>query len=368
MKKSSTKILSIILAGVLGAATLTGCGNAKETGDNSGNDTAIVPREQGTDAADTSDNTSDAEDDTGYDNILDYHYTGDPITVTFGNLTACVPFGVALDKGFIDEVFEGDNVVFEEYVVQGNGATVAQSLAAGDADFGFLGDQPAIAGVAADYGITVIGLNQYSLTAYPLVATAESGVTSVADLKGKKVGITYGTSMHYLTIAYLAAEGISVDDVEIVQSSDLFTLLQSGDIDAGIVFGTQAESIGGTILAAEADYGLRQESALAARTEFIEQYPELTAKFLYALNLADEWIAENPDEAAAITAERAQLTDEYVRWTIDNNHITVKIADEDIESFKNIIDFLEEYELIADTTITVDDVVDTKYLELAGLR
>jgi ABC-type nitrate/sulfonate/bicarbonate transport system substrate-binding protein len=210
-----------------------------------------------------------------------------------------------------------------------------------------------------------------SVNFYPLYASAQSGVTSVEELKGKKIGVVYGTSLHYLTYKYLEAAGLSEDDVEIVQTTDIATLLLSGDIDAGVTTamqGARLESEEATYLCDESTYNIRQESTLCVRTEFSEQYPELTAKFLKAIDAADTWINENPDEAAEIAANYAQYDVSVEQLYQKGNNIEVTYDETDIEVLTDIIKFLSENGMLADNSITLEDVLDLQYLELAGLR
>lgn len=358
MKKNwFKKAAAVTLTAGIALTSIAGCGSSAKDPD-----------------AATTDATADASeenDETEAFDVTTYHYTGDTVKIVIGDLPSCFPFGVAYEKGFLDQVFEGDNVEFEFNIIQGSGATVAQALAADEADFGMLGEQPAMSGIAADYGIMIIGKNQNSVTSYPLVVAADSGIETVADLKGKRIGVTFGTSMHYLLLSYLEAEGLSEDDVELVNSSDVNTLLLSGDIDACLILSSSLGSLeaeGAYAICDESDYGITQESVIAGRTEFMEQYPELTAKLLYALHLADEWIQENRDETCQIAAERSQYDIAFEEIFYDDNNIEVNLNESDITALSEILQFLKDQELIADNSITVDDVVDLTYLRLAGLQ
>lgn len=358
MKKNwFKKAAAVTLTAGIALTSMAGCGSSAKNPD-----------------AATTDAAADASTEDGGTEEFDvtaYHYTGDTIKIVLGDIPSCFPFGVAYEKGFLDQVFEGDNVEFELNIIQGTGATVAQALAADEADFGMLGEQPAMSGIAADYGIIIIGKNQNSVSGYPVIAAADSGIETVADLKGKKVGVVFGTSLHYLLLSYLEAEGLSENDVELINSSDISTLLLSGELDACLTTVSQAvalEAEGAYTICDESDYGITQEGVIAARTEFVEQYPELTAKFLYAIHLADEWIRENRDEACQIAAERAQYGLAYEEAQYDSNNIEVALNDADITALSEILQFLKDQELIADNSITVDDVVDLTYLRLAGLQ
>ncbi|HEX5826947.1 MAG TPA: ABC transporter substrate-binding protein [Candidatus Limnocylindrales bacterium] len=93
---------------------------------------------------------------------------------------------------------------------------------------------------AVSQGIPVV----YTATIYGqfpavVVAKADSGITSAADLKGRKIGIPgrYGSSWIMLQ-ALLQSAGLTVDDVEIVEFPDFgqATALQQGTVDAATGF------------------------------------------------------------------------------------------------------------------------------------
>lgn len=73
-------------------------------------------------------------------------------------------------------------------------------------------------------------------------AAYDSGVKSVKDLKGKKIGVTQvGSSLHLMAGLLLEQEGLSIKDVEIVplgKVGNVAAALESNQIDAGVLLST----------------------------------------------------------------------------------------------------------------------------------
>ena len=144
-----------------------------------------------------------------------------------------------------------------------------------------------------------------------LVIPAGSPITSVAELKGKKVAATKGTDPYFFLLQALNTAGLTSADVEVInlQHADGRTALERGEVDAwsGLdpMMADTEINAGSTLLYRNIDFNTY--GFLNANEEFITQYPELTATVLEQYERARAWIQENPDEAAQILAEEAKI-------------------------------------------------------------
>jgi sulfonate transport system substrate-binding protein len=147
-----------------------------------------------------------------------------------------------------------------------------------------------------------------------LVVPADSPLTSVAELKGKKVAATKGTDPYFFLLRSLNEAGLTGSDVEVInlQHADGRVALERGDVDAwaGLDPHMAASELdaGSKLLYRNID--LNTYGFLNAREDFINQYPELTATVIENYERARTWILENPDEAATILAEEAKISQE----------------------------------------------------------
>ena len=150
-----------------------------------------------------------------------------------------------------------------------------------------------------------------------LVIPAGSSITSVADLKGKKVAATKGTDPYFFLLQALNEAGLSGADVEVVnlQHADGRTALERGDVDAwaGLdpMMAASELDAGSKLLYRNIDFNTY--GFLNANEEFIARYPELTATVLETYERARTWILDNPDEAATILAEEAKISQEVAQ-------------------------------------------------------
>jgi sulfonate transport system substrate-binding protein len=145
-----------------------------------------------------------------------------------------------------------------------------------------------------------------------LVVGKDSPITSVAELKGKKIAVTKGTDPYFFLLQSLAAAGLSPSDVEIVnlQHADGKTALERGDVDAWsgldpFLAQTVLEQ-GSRILYRNADFN--SFGVLNAREDVIANKPETVQAVIDAYEQARAWAKSHPDELAALLAREAKVS------------------------------------------------------------
>jgi sulfonate transport system substrate-binding protein len=138
-----------------------------------------------------------------------------------------------------------------------------------------------------------------------LAVAKDSGIKSVADLKGKKVAYQRGTNGHLAAIKILEANGLTEKDLQVINldSAGTVAALTSQDIDA---------AFGDTALINLADKGnakviyttkgddprFGRNAGIVAREDFIEKHPEITQRVVDAFVRAAQWSSDEPNRAA----------------------------------------------------------------------
>ena len=134
---------------------------------------------------------------------------------------------IANEKGLWEKHgLEADLKVFT------NGPIQVQALGAGSLDFAYIG--PGALWLPASGKAKVIAVNALGYTDRVI---AQPGIESIADLKGKKVGVPEGTSGDMLLRLALERAGMTLDDIDVVRMdpSTVVTAFGSGQVDgAGI--------------------------------------------------------------------------------------------------------------------------------------
>ncbi|WP_433385634.1 aliphatic sulfonate ABC transporter substrate-binding protein [Micromonospora sp. KLBMP9576] len=188
-----------------------------------------------------------------------------------------------------------------------NGPLQVQALGAGDLDFGYLG--PGAMWLPASGKARVIAINSLGFADRVI---AQPGITSIAALKGKKVGVPEGTSGDMMVRLALRRAGLSIDDVQKVamDASTVVTAFGSGQIDAAGIWypliGTIKKRVPDLAeLARNEDFypDISFPSAYVGRSDVVTGKPDLVKKVLAVLRAANDERAADVDRTVEVTAK-----------------------------------------------------------------
>src|SRR5262245_48718015 len=136
------------------------------------------------------------------------------------------------DKGLLEKEFAKDGISIRW--VQSAGSNKAlEFLNAGSIDFGSTAGSAAL--VAKINGNPIKSIYVYSRPEWTALVTGkDSGITKIADLKGKRVAVTRGTDPHIFLVRALLSAGLSEKDIQpvLLQHPDGKIALTRGDVDA----------------------------------------------------------------------------------------------------------------------------------------
>ena len=159
-----------------------------------------------------------------------------------------------------------------------------------------------------------------------LLVPGNSDIKTVADLKGKNIGVPgLADAGTLITKRSLNAEGIDISDgssevtFTVFSRNDLAQALQNKAVDAIVLGDPQAavaqDQYGLTALidtATDPEYKDEYCCAAFVTSKLAEKNPKAAAAFTRAVQKASQWVQENPDETAKIITEK-----EYVSGDVD---------------------------------------------------
>ncbi|MDN3496172.1 ABC transporter substrate-binding protein [Planococcus sp. APC 4015] len=219
----------------------------------------------------------------------------------------------AIDQGFFEE--EGLDV---EIIPSGGDIVPQDALANGDVDYAIAWVPKVLGSIEAGANLTDIAqIFQRSGTLQ--VSWADSGIESVADFEGKKIG-SWGFGNEWEIFAAMAAEGLDATTVQIITQDFNMNAFLQGDIDAAqaMTYNEYAQLLETVdpdtgelyvaddfnVISYEDTEGAMLQDAIWADTERLEsdaEYAETTVKFLKAVIKGWAFSRDNPEEAAEIT-------------------------------------------------------------------
>jgi taurine transport system substrate-binding protein len=97
-----------------------------------------------------------------------------------------------------------------------SGGAVNTAIAGGSIDFGGVGNPPSAVGVSKGLPYEGIFVLNMLGAVESLVARTDKNIKTVKDLVGKKVGVPFGSTTHYLLMAQLKKEGVDPQKVTVI--------------------------------------------------------------------------------------------------------------------------------------------------------
>ncbi|MBG0828467.1 ABC transporter substrate-binding protein [Planomonospora sp. ID67723] len=203
---------------------------------------------------------------------------------------------IAQQRGFFKE--EGLSVKTE--IIQG-GAAAIPSLLSGTLDVSMTNYVSAFIAAGRGNKIKIItDLYQAGPDVFNIIAAKDSAISSVADLKGKKIAVNTLNNIGTLAVtATLKAGGLTAEDVQFVELPlpNMSGALQKGQIDAawttepfltGAAKDIGARKIADTMTGPLAGFPI---AGLSATSDFTEKYPKTLAAFQRAVAKAQQIVA-----------------------------------------------------------------------------
>lgn len=231
---------------------------------------------------------------------------------------------VLKERGILEKALAAEGVSVRW--VQSAGSNKAlEFLNAGSLDFGSTAGAAALIGRVNGNPIrSIYVFSRPEWTA--LVTTPKTGITKVADLKGKRVAVTRGTDPHIFLVRALAEAKLTEKDVRLVllQHADGKLALERGDVDAWA-------GLDPIMAAAEIESGaklfFRKPEAntwgiLNVREEFAQKNPALVRSVLAAYDEARKWSLANPEELRKLLVAFTKLPDAVVARQLERTELT----------------------------------------------
>lgn len=205
----------------------------------------------------------------------------------------------------------GKSIEFFQFT---SGTEVINAMASGSIDISLNGSSPTAAGVSRGVDMEVIYVYDNINNAEALVVN--DMIAAPQDLKGKTIGVPFGSTTHFHMMFALEQLGISPKDVNVLDMSppDMVAAWERGDIDGGFVWdpalGRMKEK--GHVLLTSGDlsnWGKATFDAMVARKSFTDENPEFTCQWIKMVSQADADYRANPKDYGPGTEKAKAIAD-----------------------------------------------------------
>ncbi|MFL6838395.1 MAG: sulfonate ABC transporter substrate-binding protein [Bradyrhizobium sp.] len=185
----------------------------------------------------------------------------------------------------------GCQVVWTEFP---SGPPLLEALNVGAINFGNTGEAPPIFAQAAGAPIQYVAYEPPAPKGEAILVPKESKITSVAELKGKKVALNKGSNVHYLLVKTLEKAGVKYSEIEPVflAPADARAAFERGAVDAWVIwdpFQAAAEAATGARTLADGTGIVANYQFYFASKKFVGADPKIVDLVLAQLSEVDDW-------------------------------------------------------------------------------
>ncbi|HVO89291.1 MAG TPA: ABC transporter substrate-binding protein [Casimicrobiaceae bacterium] len=275
------------------------------------------------------------------------------------------PVFVAIDKGWFDEALGKVGYKMERREIN-VGPAVAEAMAADQIDIGQLG--VAVIVTAAGRGLPAKIVVNTGVAGEGVVVRPDSGITSMAQLRGKTIAIpAKGNMQDFIVRRGLEKAGLDpAKDVKFIEvaAPDQKQALNSKQVDAITLWEplvTDAVLGGGRLLATGQEiFPGHDNDSITATVSAIGKHPDAVRAIVQTVVRAQQWVMDNPEEAKTISAKYLGLP----RATIDaawSNVFRRRDGRPSAEYTQQFADFLYKWGYIK-TKLSASDLIDGQFL------
>ena len=223
-----------------------------------------------------------------------------------------IPVWVGIERGTFEK--HGFEVIWRFI---GKSMDRLNAISSGDAQFASLGQVAMLSAMAQ-------GNNRFYWVGNQDIApgfeglVAQPGITSFDQLRGKTVGLPFGSSVDLTARMLLKDHGLDPQkDVKLVnlEVGDVPAVFRAGNVDAAIIwepgFSQLREVDGATVLGMDTDTPVYKKfgtmtgpDVLILGKSWCDQNPDRARRFLLAYFESLEWVKNNPDSAAQVVHQK----------------------------------------------------------------
>ena len=238
-----------------------------------------------------------------------------------------------------------------------SGSIINTSMISNKIDIGFMGDMPLLlnmykADSLSEYDASLIALDGTGKNGknQSIIASKDSNINSVYDLKGKTVSVPIGSSAHYMLMKILEKYNLLNQDVSMAiqllstNKTDAFAIWEpypkylQKEIDTRVIVDgeeSQVDYLAGVII----------------NNNLKEKDEKLVQAFIESLKEAHDFIINNKEEAAKIMEKESGFSYDVVFDEINAIEWNSNINEEDIEALNDKLNFLVSLEQIKEFDI-----------------
>jgi len=259
-------------------------------------------------------------------NIGDQKGTGAEAVLTAAGLLSTLPF----------------HVTWSDFT---SGPPMLEAMASGSVDIGGVGDAPPVFAASGGEQVEIVGARETNGDQDALLVPRGSPITSISQLKGKKIAYGSGSSANYNLLTVLTKAGLTTKGVSLVnlQPAEALAAFTSGDVAAWDIWPPYVQQVvtqdGARVLATGSAYGSPYSFEVASKAAVANPDKAAAIKvYLATLDKAYTWAATHPSAWAAAWGKAAGLPTSIMDVAAKTDATTpVAITSTTVSSEQNLV-------------------------------
>jgi ABC-type nitrate/sulfonate/bicarbonate transport system substrate-binding protein len=287
------------------------------------------------------------------------------ITVALPSPPLSTLFDIAIANGYFLQ--EGLAVTYQSFE---SGKLALQAMFDGKADLAISAGFPVMVAISGGQPISIVAQVATVGNNLAIVARKDRGIAEPADLAGKTIGVTFGTSAVYFLDSFLSLHGIARTEVtrNNINPSEMSATLAAGTVDAVVAWNPWnlllQKEWGDRGIVFTDEIFASDPACLSGQTVYLTDHPQAIVKFLRGLIQAETLAKLDPAEGQQLEVDFTHLTPEQVAETWPSLDLRVSLDQALLVGLEDQTRWAQANQIVSGTT--VPNYLD--YIYFAGLE
>ncbi len=271
---------------------------------------------------------------------------------------------IAQDRGFF--AANRLSVTVKDYPT---GVGTIDALQKGEVDIAWAAEFPLVRrALAGDRLSIVAALSRFS-DQY-LFARKDRGIGSVADLKGRRIGLPRNTIVEFYLARFFELHGLNIQEASLVdvQPAQSMELIAGDGLEAVVTWEPYSSRLKAQLAEKVVSWPVQSSQSgygvIIGRNEWIQSRPQSVVRLLTALVRAEEYLIRHPGESKEMVKKRVSYDDSFMEIFWSENQFSVFLDHSLVLAMEDEARWLIRNHLTEATT--VPDLMDAIYVD--GLK
>lgn len=301
-----------------------------------------------------------------------------------------LPNDESVARAWYDEKL-GNELGVKVITVQYDSSILANNAMATDnIDIAIFGSAAAAVGISKGLPYEVIWIHNVEGDNEALVVKNAANINTLEELRGKRIGVSFGATTHYSLLNALQSVGIDAADVILfdLQPSEIIDAWNRDQIDAAFIWQPALDELSGNghilISSRQLDaQGITTADVAVVNKDFARRNPDIIQRYVDLQARAQEMFKRDPRQAASLASPYLKTSrntalkqmNELI-WLAPADQIserylgTVEKKGQFVQTLFNTARFLEHYDLLdrAATLETFENAVNPQFVQAAASK